>query len=80
MVYSPDAQTTLAERGESGKQSIDVAFQGERGAFGDEAARFFFGQREARGAQRQVNPVPCKPSRTFFARLPGARYTMVWCR
>jgi prephenate dehydratase/chorismate mutase/prephenate dehydratase len=66
MAHSPDAQTTLAERSGQGKQTIDVAFQGERGAFGDEAARTYFGQREARGAKRAVNPVPCKTFADVF--------------
>lgn len=66
MAYSPDAQTTLEERAGQGNQSIEVAFQGERGAFGDEAARLFFGQREAQGAGRQVNSVPCKSFADVF--------------
>ena len=66
MAYSPDAQTTLEERDEVGKQTITVAFQGERGAFGDEAARFYFGQREAQSARRQINPVPCRTFADVF--------------
>lgn len=66
MAHSPDAQTTLAERGEPEKKTIDVAFQGERGAFGDEAARIFFGQREVQGAGRQVNTVPCRSFADVF--------------
>lgn len=71
MAYSPDAQTTLAERGEPEKKTIDVAFQGERGAFGDEAARIFFGQREAQGAGRQVNTVPCRNFADVFRAVAG---------
>jgi prephenate dehydratase/chorismate mutase/prephenate dehydratase len=66
MAYSPDAQTTVVEHDEAGKRTIDVAFQGERGAFGDEAARIYFGEREARGAGREVNPVPCKTFADVF--------------
>lgn len=66
MAQSPDAQTTLAERSEHRKQTINVAFQGERGAFGDEAARLYFAQREARGAGREVNPVPCRTFADVF--------------
>ncbi len=66
MAYSPDAQTPLAEQSEPGKQTIDVAFQGELGAFSDEAARFFFGRREAQGAGRQVNPVACRTFADVF--------------
>ena len=66
MAYSPDAQTTLEERAGQGNQSIEVAFQGERGAFGDEAVRLYFGQREAQGAGRQVNSVPCKSFADVF--------------
>jgi prephenate dehydratase/chorismate mutase/prephenate dehydratase len=66
MAYSSDAQTTLTERDGLEKQTIEVAFQGERGAFGDEAARIYFGQREARGASRLVQPVPCKTFADVF--------------
>lgn len=66
MAYSPDAQTALAAGGEQGKQTIDVAFQGELGAFGDEAVRIFFGQREAQGSKRQVKSVPCKTFADVF--------------
>ena len=71
MAHSPDAQSTLAEQSESGKQTIDVAFQGELGAFSDEAARFFFGSREARRAGRQVNTVACKTFADVFRAVAG---------
>ena len=71
MAYSPDAQTTLAERGESGRQTVDIAFQGERGAFGDEATRIFFSQREDRGSGRQVNPVPYRSFADVFRAVAG---------
>jgi len=72
MAYSPDAQTTpLATRDESEKRAIGVAFQGERGAFGDEAARIYFGEREAQGDGRQVNPVPCKSFADVFRAVAG---------
>lgn len=69
MAYSSDAQTTLTERDGLEKQTIEVAFQGERGAFGDEAARTYFSQREARGEQgagREVQPLPCKTFADVF--------------
>ncbi|HEY0753939.1 MAG TPA: prephenate dehydratase [Ktedonobacteraceae bacterium] len=66
MVHSPDAQTTPAQADAQKKQQIDVAFQGERGAFGDEAAHIYFGQREEQGAGRLVNPVPCKTFADVF--------------
>lgn len=71
MAYSPDAQTTLEESSKRGKEIIEVAFQGERGAFGDEAARIYFGQREARGSKRQVNPVPCRSFTDVFRAVAG---------
>lgn len=71
MAYSPDAQAALAERDGAGKKTIDVAFQGERGAFGDEASRIFFGQKEAQGSGRQVNPVPCKSFADVFRAVAG---------
>jgi prephenate dehydratase len=66
MAYSPDAQTALTESSKQGKEFIDVAFQGERGAFGDEASALYFSEREARGARRQVSPVPCKSFADVF--------------
>jgi prephenate dehydratase len=71
MVYSPDAETTLAGDAGRGKQMIGVAFQGERGAFGDEAARVYFGERESRGAGREVSPVPCKTFADVFRAVAG---------
>src|SRR5258708_10344097 len=71
MAYSPDAQTGLNEDVQRSKETIAVAFQGERGAFGDEAARTYFGQREAQGAQREVNPVPCKSFADVFRAVAG---------
>src|SRR5208282_1926921 len=66
MAYSPDAQNTLTDGSEQGQDFIEVAFQGERGAFGDEATRLYFSAREARGAQRQVNPIPCRSFSDVF--------------
>lgn len=66
MAYSLDAQTTSGESVGQGKQIIEVAFQGERGAFGDEAAHIYFGQREAQEANRQVRSVPCKTFADVF--------------
>lgn len=71
MAYSPDAQTTLAEADGQEKQTIDVAFQGERGAFGDEAARTFFGQSGTQKSARQVNPVPCRSFGDVFRAVAG---------
>ena len=48
MAYGPDAQIELNEDVQRSKKTINVAFQGERGAFGDEAARTYFGQKEDR--------------------------------
>ncbi|MEO7019234.1 MAG: prephenate dehydratase [Ktedonobacteraceae bacterium] len=66
MAHASDAQTGLNEDVQRSTETIDVAFQGERGAFGDEAARTYFGQREARGAKRQVSPAPCKSFADVF--------------
>jgi prephenate dehydratase len=66
MAHSPDAQATRAGSAEQEKSGIGVAFQGERGAFGDEATRIYFGQREAQGAKRTVNPVPCRSFADVF--------------
>ena len=66
MVYGPDAQIELNEDVKRSKKTIDVAFQGERGAFGDEAARTYFGQKETHGARREVNPFPCKSFADVF--------------
>ncbi len=66
MALSPDAQAALANPTHQAQPTIDVAFQGERGAFGDEATQTYFGQREAHGAHRQVNPVPCKSFADVF--------------
>jgi prephenate dehydratase len=49
-----EAQGQMVTPGEA----ISVAFQGELGAFGDEAARVYFGQR--------ANPVPCKSFADVF--------------
>jgi prephenate dehydratase len=64
MVYSPDAQAGSDKGLEQELQSIGVAFQGERGAFGDEAARTYFSQ--VRGEKRQVKPVPCRSFADVF--------------
>jgi len=66
MAYSPDAQPALTENSKQGKEYIDVAFQGERGAFGDEASVLYFSEREARGARRPVSPVPCRSFADVF--------------
>ena len=66
MAYGPDAQIELNEDVQRSKKTINVAFQGERGAFGDEAARTYFGQKEAQGARREVNPSPCKSFADVF--------------
>lgn len=66
MAHSPDAQATLPGKTEREKSGIGVAFQGERGAFGDEATRIYFGQREAQGAKRTVNPIPCRSFADVF--------------
>lgn len=66
MAHSPDAQTVLEGQDGQALQAIGVAFQGERGAFGDEAVCTYFGQREAQGAGRKVTPVPCKSFADVF--------------
>lgn len=66
MAYSPDAQTAPGESIQQKREIIEVAFQGERGAFGDEATQIYFGQREERGAKRQVNPLPCRSFADVF--------------
>ncbi|HEU5381422.1 MAG TPA: prephenate dehydratase [Ktedonobacteraceae bacterium] len=73
MAYSPDAQTTVEDSARQGKGTgeVEVAFQGERGAFGDEAARLYFGQREERGVKRSVSPVPCKSFADVFRAVAG---------
>lgn len=71
MAHSPDAQTVLDEQGGQALQTIGVAFQGERGAFGDEAVCTYFGQREAQGAGRKVTPVPCKSFADVFRAVAG---------
>jgi prephenate dehydratase len=79
MAYSPDAQATLEEPAQPDNATIDVAFQGERGAFGDEATRTYFGQREARSTKRQVNPLPCKSFADVFRAVASgeAHYGLV---
>jgi prephenate dehydratase len=71
MGYSSDASTTLSQQAGQEQGTIGIAFQGERGAFGDEAARMYFGQREAQGAQREVNPVPCRSFADVFRAVAG---------
>lgn len=70
MTHSSDAQTTLkasTEQEQAEQQGIvEVAFQGERGAFGDEAARHYFGQKEAQGIKRRVSPIPCRSFADVF--------------
>lgn len=67
MAHSPDAQAaTVGGSTEREKQGIGVAFQGERGAFGDEATRIYFGQREAQGTKRAINPLPCRSFAEVF--------------
>lgn len=75
MTYVSEAQTGLHEDVQPGTATIDVAFQGERGAFGDEAARMYFGQREARAAKRQVNPAPCKSFTDVFRAVASGEAT-----
>jgi prephenate dehydratase len=75
MAYSSDAQTELHEDVQLSTETIDVAFQGERGAFGDEATRLYFGQREARGSKRLVNPAPCKSFADVFRAVAGGEST-----
>lgn len=71
MAYSPDAQTAFEDGAPAGKETIEVAFQGERGAFGDEAARLYFGQREGRGEKRAVSPAPCRSFADVFRAVAG---------
>jgi prephenate dehydratase/chorismate mutase/prephenate dehydratase len=52
-----DAQRQVADESNS-IDAVSVAFQGERGAFGDEAARGYFG--------KQAVPVPCKSFADVF--------------
>lgn len=66
MAYIPDAQATGEASARQEIEAIKIAFQGERGAFGDEAAQTYFGRREASGAGRQVNPVACKSFADVF--------------
>lgn len=66
MSHSPDAQSTLTNQIQQGTASIEVAFQGERGAFGDEAVQIYFAQREAQGTQKQINPLPCRSFADVF--------------
>ena len=47
-----DQAAKVAEQAAAKQQTLSVAFQGERGAFGDEAARAYFG--------KQTAAVPCK--------------------
>ncbi len=47
-----DQAVKAAEQAAAKQQALSVAFQGERGAFGDEAARVYFG--------KQAVPVPCR--------------------
>ena len=55
MVQSIDQQ---GEDVAPARQAINVAFQGERGAFGDEAVRAYFGS--------QAQPVPCRSFADVF--------------
>jgi prephenate dehydratase len=66
MAYAPDGQVALEEQARQSQGKIDVAFQGERGAFGDEATQIYFRQREAQGAGREVNPLPCRSFADVF--------------
>lgn len=71
MAYSSDAQETIEEDDERTKHMLKIAFQGERGAFGDEAAQIYFSQREVSGTARQVSPVPCKNFADVFRAVAG---------
>jgi prephenate dehydratase len=63
MAYSSDAQATIAESSNQEQKTLNVAFQGERGAFGEEATRIYFSQRMA---QHQIDPLPCKSFADVF--------------
>ncbi len=47
------------------QQTINVAFQGERGAFGDEAVKTFL--------VRLLNQIPTGVLQMFLGQLPGAK-------
>lgn len=71
MAQASNAQTTLAEDIPQKTETIAVAFQGERGAFGDEAVQIHFGQQEARSEQRQISPLPCRSFADVFRAVAG---------
>jgi len=73
MAHSPDAHSRPDEGSEQELQSVGVAFQGERGAFGDEAARIYFSQ--MRGEKRQVTPVPCRSFADVFRVVANGEVT-----
>lgn len=75
MAYPSDAHIGLYEDVQPSIETIEVAFQGERGAFGDEAIRMYFGQREARGAKRQVTSIPCKSFADVFRAVASGETT-----
>ncbi len=54
MAQSTDQETLHSATAQSAARTVTVAFQGERGAFGDEATRAYFGK----GEHMQPEPVP----------------------
>src|SRR3989454_9289530 len=66
MTFSPDVQHTPDTKHEEDYHTLKVAFQGERGAFGDEAVSVYFGHKEAEEAKRQVCSVPYKSFAEVF--------------
>lgn len=75
MAQAFEAHTGLPKDVQQSNETIEVAFQGERGAFGDEATRTYFGQREARGAGRKVSPLPCKSFADVFRAVASGEAT-----
>ncbi len=63
----PSTEQQSARENGSG-QAITVAFQGERGAFGDEAVRAYFGQQTG----LQAEPLPCRSFSDVFRAVAAA--------